>query len=88
MQELKGKLPIERARMRLKVQVPVRASQELMQLLASKQATIESQDLGIQSNQVPASLPLPIHALRHLCCSRAFQEVRCSSGSWWSRHKS
>ena len=53
MQELKGKLPIERARMRLKVQVPVRASQELMQLLASKQATIESQDLGIQSNQVP-----------------------------------
>ncbi len=60
MQELKGKLPIERARMRLKVQVPVRASQELMQLLASKQATIESQDLGIQSNQVPASLPSPI----------------------------
>ena len=53
MQELKGKLPIERARMRLKVQVPVRATQELMQLLASKQATIESQDLGIQSNQVP-----------------------------------
>ena len=53
MQELKGKLPIERARMRLKLQVPVRASQELMQLLAGKQATIESQDLGIQSNQVP-----------------------------------
>ena len=55
-QELKGQLPIERARMRLKVAVPVTCRQDLMQLLASKQASIESQDLGLHNNQVRACL--------------------------------
>ena len=53
MQELKGKLPIERARMRMQVQLPGSCREELMALLAQKQATVESQDLGLQTNQVP-----------------------------------
>ena len=53
-QPLKEQLPIERARMRLKIQVPSSSREELISLLEIKQATIESQDLGFNNNQVPA----------------------------------
>ena len=49
---LKEQLPIERARMRLKIQIPSGSREELMALLQSRQATIESQDLGLSNNQV------------------------------------
>ena len=55
-QPLKEQLPIERARMRLKIQVPSNSREELISLLETKHATIESQDLGFNNNQVPASL--------------------------------
>ena len=51
-QPLKEQLPIERARMRLKIQIPASSRDELMSLLESKQATVESQDLGFSNNQV------------------------------------
>ena len=51
-QPLKEQLPIERARMRLKIQIPSGSREELMALLQSRQATIESQDLGLSNNQV------------------------------------
>ena len=53
-QPLKEQLPIERARMRLKIQVPSSTREELISILESKQAAIESQDLGFSNNQVPA----------------------------------
>ncbi len=55
-QPLKEQLPIERARMRLKIQVPSSSREELISLLETKQATIESQDLGFNNNQVAAGL--------------------------------
>ena len=54
-QSLKEQLPIERARMRLKIQIPSGSREELMALLQSRQATIESQDLGLSNNQVMAA---------------------------------
>ena len=57
-QSLKEQLPIERARMRLKIQVPSGSREELMTLLQSRQATIESQDLGLSNNQVVAAGPM------------------------------
>ena len=39
-QPLKEQLPIERARMRLKIQIPSGSREELMALLQSRQATI------------------------------------------------
>ena len=51
-QPLKEQLPIERARMRLKIQIPSGSREELMALLQSRQATTESQDLGLSNNQV------------------------------------
>ena len=60
-QPLKEHLPIERARMRLKIQVPSSSREELMSLLGSKQATVESQDLGFSNNQVR-----PLQALEPL----------------------
>jgi ribosome maturation protein SDO1 len=50
--QLKQQLPIERARMRLRMQLPVSCRTDLLQLLNEKQATVESEDLGISSNQV------------------------------------
>lgn len=38
--------------MRLKIQIPAGSREELMSLLDSKQATVESQDLGFSNNQV------------------------------------
>ncbi len=52
LQQLKEKLPIERARMRLRLQIPVTCRNDLMQLLASQQATIESEDLALHNSQV------------------------------------
>jgi hypothetical protein len=52
LQQLKEKLPIERARMRLKLQIPVTCRNDLMQLLASQQARTESEDLGLHNSQV------------------------------------
>ncbi len=45
-------LPIERAKMRLKIQVPVSCRADLAHYLFDKGATVESEDLGIRSNQV------------------------------------
>ena len=64
MQELKGKLPIERARMRLRLQLPAGSREELLHMLAQRQASIESQDLGMQTNQVQ-----PFSNSLHLTCS-------------------
>ena len=58
LQQLKEKLPIERARMRLKLQIPVTCRNDLMQLLTSQQATTESEDLGLHNSQVRHILPL------------------------------
>ena len=73
MQELKAKLPIERARMRLRVQLPASCREELMAILTQKQATVESQDLGLQTNQVPRPAPcdslkcMPWIESHHVC---------------------
>ena len=56
---LKENLPIERAKMRLKIQVPVSCRADLIHYLNDKQATVESEDLGIRSNQVGSCLPYP-----------------------------
>ncbi len=40
--------------MRLKIQVPSSSREELMSLLDSKLATVESQDLGFSNNQACA----------------------------------
>ena len=58
-QPLKEQLPIERARMRLKIQIPASSRDELMSLLGSKQATVESQDLGFSNNQVTSASKMP-----------------------------
>ncbi|BDA40780.1 Ribosome maturation protein SBDS [Coccomyxa sp. Obi] len=52
LQQLKENLPIERARMRLKLQIPVTCRNDLMQLLAGQQATVESEDLGLHNSQL------------------------------------
>ena len=80
-QPLKEQLPIERARMRMKLQVPSSSREELISLLQTKQATIESQDLGFNNNQVPAGWGLCSHpcslckdavlTLRSLCSHQA-----------------
>ena len=71
-QPLKAQLPIERARMRLKIQVPSRSREELMAILESKQATIESQDLSFSNDQVLAGPPVTLLAnlevLLRGCC--------------------
>ena len=58
-QPLKEQLPIERARMRLKIQIPSGSREELMALLQIRQATIESQDLGLSNNQVMTASHMP-----------------------------
>ena len=62
-QPLKEQLPIERARMRLKIQVPSGSREELMALLQSRQAAIESQDLGLSNNQVKTASHMPQRGL-------------------------
>lgn len=56
LQQLKEKLPIERARMRLKIQLPVTCRTDLIQLLAGQQATVESEDLAMHNSQVTTQL--------------------------------
>lgn len=62
---LKENMPIERAKMRLKIQVPVSCRDDLAHYLFDKEAIVESEDLGIRSNQVSRmSAVVP-----GLCCS-------------------
>ncbi|EIE26602.1 Shwachman-Bodian-diamond syndrome, partial [Coccomyxa subellipsoidea C-169] len=66
LQQLKEKLPIERARMRLRLQIPVTCRNDLMQLLASQQATIESEDLALHNSQLTVTCLVDPGAFRSL----------------------
>ncbi len=80
MQELKGKLPIERARMRLRLQLPGSCREELMAMLAQRQASVESQDLDMQTTQVLPSSPMLCVFFLHFIITLPHQRVLASTG--------